>query len=86
MMRLSLTWPVAYLELWVEGCARGTEELLNGPAAHTVSNTSEGIRKLRQGLSSVIRSAPEVALRAVVRVCMEQTVLTVILCGGAETS
>ena len=41
---LGVTWPVANLEIWVEGSARGTEELLNCPASSSIRNTSEVMR------------------------------------------
>ena len=47
-------------------------------------DTSEGIIKLRTCHHDIITSTPEVSLGAVVWVNMEQTVLTVILCGRAE--
>ena len=69
----------------MEGGAWGTEELINGPAPGSVRNTSEGNQRTVRSCPDHHHEAPEVALRAVVWVYMEQAVLTVILCWGAES-
>ena len=45
--KVQCTWPVANLELWMEGGAWGAEKLINGPAPSSVRDTSEGNQRTR---------------------------------------